>query len=62
MLPISARRVANAAVTNVSGLPIDAFDAQIASICRTHAAALATCNVKDFQDTEVDLIDPWNDV
>lgn len=42
-----------------AGLPIDGFDAQIAAICRTHGAALATRNVKDFADTGVDLIDPW---
>jgi len=42
-----------------AGLPIDGFDAQIASICRTHGAALATRNANDFRDTEVDLIDPW---
>ena len=42
------------------GLPIDGFDAQIASICRTHGAALATRNLRDFRGTEVDLIDPWN--
>ena len=35
-----------------AGLPIDGFDAQIASICRTHGAALATRNnSKDFRDT-----------
>jgi len=42
-----------------AGLPIDGFDAQIASICRTHRAALATRNSKDFQDTRIDVIDPW---
>lgn len=42
------------------GLPIDGFDAQIAAICRTHSAALATRNVKDFRDTGVDIIDPWS--
>jgi predicted nucleic acid-binding protein len=42
-----------------AGLPIDGFDAQIASICRTHDAALATRNRKDFQDTGIDVIDPW---
>ncbi len=41
------------------GIPIDGFDAQIASICRTCAATLATRNVKDFRDTQVDLINPW---
>jgi toxin FitB len=41
------------------GLPIDGFDAQIASICRAHGATLATRNLKDFQHTDVNLIDPW---
>jgi len=41
------------------GLPIDGFDAQIASICRTHSAALATRNVTDFQGTGITVIDPW---
>jgi predicted nucleic acid-binding protein len=41
------------------GLPIDAFDAQIAAICRTRGAALATRNLKDFSHTDVTLIDPW---
>ena len=42
-----------------AGLPIDGFDAQIASICHAHRAALATRNAKDFQDTGIDIIDPW---
>ena len=41
------------------GLPIDGFDAQIASICRTHDAGLATRNVKDFVHAGIDLVDPW---
>jgi len=41
------------------GLPIDGFDGQIAAICRTHGAALATRNVKDFEETGIDVIDPW---
>ncbi len=43
-----------------AGLPIDGFDAQIASICHTHRAALATRNGKDFQYTGIDVIDPWS--
>ena len=43
-----------------AGAPIDGFDAQIASICRTHGASLATRNVKDFQHTGIDVIDPWS--
>lgn len=41
------------------GLPIDGFDAQIASICRSGAAVLATRNTKDFRETGIDVIDPW---
>jgi hypothetical protein len=42
------------------GLPIEGFDAQIASICRARGADLATRNVKDFLETGVDIIDPWS--
>jgi len=42
-----------------AGLPIDGFDAQIAAICCTHKAMLATRNVKDFQDTGIDVTNPW---
>jgi hypothetical protein len=41
------------------GLPIEGFDAQIAAICRSRGAALATRNVKDFRETGIDVIDPW---
>jgi hypothetical protein len=41
------------------GLPIDGFDGQIAAICRTRGATLATRNVKDFAETGIDVIDPW---
>jgi predicted nucleic acid-binding protein len=43
-----------------AGTPIDGFDAQIASICRAHDATLATRNVKDFDSTGIDVIDPWH--
>ncbi|HWH01830.1 MAG TPA: type II toxin-antitoxin system VapC family toxin [Pilimelia sp.] len=43
----------------VLGRPIDGFDAQIAAICRAHAATLATRNTKDFADTGVIVVDPW---
>ena len=41
------------------GLPIDGFDAQIAAICRTRGATLATRNAEDFRETGIDIIDPW---
>jgi len=43
------------------GLPIDGFDAQIAAICRTRGAALATRNAKDFRETGIGVIDPWHE-
>jgi len=42
------------------GLPIDGFDAQIASICRARGAGLATRNVKDFEHTGIQVYDPWH--
>jgi len=42
-----------------AGLPIEGFDAQIAAICRARGAVLATRNVKDFLETGIDVIDPW---
>ena len=42
-----------------AGLPISGFDAQIAAICLAHDAALATRDTRDFQDTGIRLIDPW---
>lgn len=44
-----------------AGTPMDGFDAQIASICRTRDATLATRNGKDFEDTGIGVIDPWQD-
>jgi len=38
------------------GAPIDGFDAQIASICRTNGATLATRNTKDFAGTGVSIV------
>jgi hypothetical protein len=44
------------------GNPIDGFDAQIAAICRSQGAALATRNTKDFTDTGIALVNPWQEV
>jgi predicted nucleic acid-binding protein len=41
------------------GLPIDGFDAQVAAICRTRGTALATRIAKDFRETGIDMIEPW---
>lgn len=42
------------------GFPIDGFDAQIAAICATHKATLATHNVRDFHDTGIEITNPWH--
>ena len=41
------------------GNPISGFDAQIAAICRSQAATLATRNTKDFTGIGLSIIDPW---
>jgi toxin FitB len=42
-----------------AGKPIAALDAQIAGLCRRHRATLATRNIRDFDATGVELVDPW---
>lgn len=41
------------------GRPIGIADAQIAAICLTRGAMLATRNVRDFEATGVTVLDPW---
>lgn len=41
------------------GRPISMADAQIAAICRSHDATVATGNVDDFADVGVDVVNPW---
>lgn len=43
-----------------SGQPIPTVDAQIAAVCRANNAVCATRNVKDFENTGVRLINPWD--
>jgi hypothetical protein len=42
------------------GVPINGYDAQIAAICRTRDAGLATRNEKDFVGVGLELINPWS--
>jgi predicted nucleic acid-binding protein len=41
------------------GRPIGVADAMIAAICRDSGATLATRNAADFEETGIELIDPW---
>ena len=43
-----------------AGRPISMADAQIAAICRSHNAVLATRNVSDFDDTGLTIANPWD--
>ena len=42
-----------------AGRPIGEADCQIAAISRSRGAVLVTRNVRDFERTEVEIIDPW---
>ena len=48
-----------AAARRAAGRPISQSDGQIAAIARSHSMAIATRNVRDFQDIGIDLINPW---
>jgi predicted nucleic acid-binding protein len=48
-----------AATRRQAGRPIAQADAQIAAIARSRGASLATRNVDDFADCEVEIINPW---
>lgn len=41
------------------GAAISMADAQIAAICRSYSADLATRNTKDFAETGINVVNPW---
>ena len=51
-----------AATRRAAGRPISQFDCQIAAIARIRQAALATRNTVDYEDCEIEVIDPWQHV
>ena len=42
------------------GRPITTPDAQLAGMCLTWGAVLATRNTKDFEGLGIDLVNPWD--
>lgn len=42
-----------------SGTPISEMDCQIAAIARSKGAAVATRDVRDFQNCGIEIINPW---
>jgi toxin FitB len=56
----AARRYADVITGRAgAGRPISTPDAQIAAICRELGAVLATRNIKDFEESGIELVDPW---
>lgn len=48
-----------AAARRAVGRPVAPFDCQIAAIARSRGMAVATRNVRHFNDIDLDIIDPW---
>lgn len=47
------------ATARKAGRPMSVPDAVMAAIAKTHDCALATRNIKDFETTGVELVNPW---
>ena len=50
-----------AASRRTAGRPVAPADCQIAAIARSRDLTVATRNVRDFADMELELVDPWAD-
>ena len=48
-----------AARRRAAGRPVAPADCQIAAIARSRSMALATRNVRDFEDADTKVVDPW---
>ena len=48
-----------AAKRRSTGRPVPPADCQIAAIARSRRMAVATRNVRDFEDAGVEVVDPW---
>ena len=56
----AAREYADiAASRGAAGRPVAPADCQIAAIARCRDLILATRNLRDFADMEIELVDPW---
>lgn len=49
-----------AASRKFGGRPMSQFDAMIAAIAHAHGATLATRNIRDFEDSGINIVDPWH--
>ena len=58
----AAREYADIATSRrTAGRPVAPADCQIAAIARSRDLTIATRNVRDFADMEIELVDPWAD-
>ena len=48
-----------AAMRRSAGLPVAPADCQIAAIAQSRNMAVATRNVRDFEDIDIEIVDPW---
>ncbi len=48
-----------AAMRRSAGRPVPPADCQIAAIARSRDMAVATRNVRGFEDMDIEVIDPW---
>ena len=56
----AAREYAEIAATRrAAGRPVAPADCQIAAIARSRDMAVATRNVRDFDDIHIEVVDPW---
>ena len=51
-----------AAMRRSAGRPVPPADCQIAAIARSRDMAVATRNVRDFEDIDIEVVDPWETV
>ena len=42
-----------------AGRPVAPADCQIAAIASSRRMAVATRNVRDFEDAHIEVVDPW---
>ena len=56
----AARVYAEVAAARRTGRPIGEADCQIAAISRSRGAVLVTRNVRDFEGTGLDVLNPWS--
>ena len=48
-----------AAARRSAGRPVAPADCQVAAIARSRDMAVATRNVRDFDDTDIEVVNPW---